>query len=64
MPHAQPDSRKCRDDFSRKIASEAVHDCIERVQTDCADARPTDTTGAKTDSLRAVCLELAEQRAR
>ena len=38
----------------------AVHDCIERVQTDCADARPTDTTGAKTDSLRAVCLELAE----
>jgi hypothetical protein len=35
----------------------AVHDCIERVQTDCEDARPVDTTGAKTDSLRAVCFE-------
>jgi hypothetical protein len=25
----------------------AVHDCIERVQTDCEDARPVDTTGAE-----------------
>ena len=30
-------------------------------KTDREDARPTDTTGAKTDSLRAlVCLESAE----
>ena len=26
-------------------------------KTDGEDAQPTDTTGAKTDSLRAVCLE-------
>jgi hypothetical protein len=26
-------------------------------KTDREDARPVDTTGAKTDSLRAVCLE-------
>ena len=24
-----------------------MHDCIERVQTDCEDAQPTDTTGRK-----------------
>jgi hypothetical protein len=43
--------------FHRQSASRALHGGIHRLQTDREDAQPTDTIGAKTDSLRAVCLE-------
>jgi hypothetical protein len=33
--------------FLVRSLSYAVHDCIERVQTDCEDARLVDTTGRK-----------------
>src|SRR6202043_3615502 len=45
---------RCTDPVLRK--EELSSGC----KTDCEDGRTTETTGAKTDSLRAVCLESAE----